>query len=109
MRRLRLTGVPLTAFLLTTSTSLFGADNKLTSQEKAQGWILLFDGKTLNGWEALAAAPAAANAPVPTWPQVGRNPRACSSPAGKAAVPERVSHWEVVKGSSIPAGSRRAI
>lgn len=26
------------------------ADNKLTSQETEEGWILLFDGKTLNGW-----------------------------------------------------------
>jgi hypothetical protein len=25
--------------------------NRLTPQEKADGWILLFDGKTLNGWE----------------------------------------------------------
>src|SRR5262249_34879172 len=26
------------------------ADNELTGQEKADGWILLFDGKTLEGW-----------------------------------------------------------
>jgi Domain of Unknown Function (DUF1080) len=27
-----------------------GADNELTAQEKADGWILLFDGKTGDGW-----------------------------------------------------------
>jgi hypothetical protein len=26
------------------------ADNQLTPAEKRQGWLLLFDGKTLNGW-----------------------------------------------------------
>ena len=25
-------------------------DNQLTEQEKKAGWILLFDGKTLDGW-----------------------------------------------------------
>src|SRR5256885_940877 len=28
----------------------FGADNVLTASEKAEGWRLLFDGKTLSGW-----------------------------------------------------------
>src|SRR6476620_7730575 len=26
------------------------ADNELTGREKADGWLLLFDGKTLDGW-----------------------------------------------------------
>ncbi len=26
------------------------ADNKLTDQEAQEGWVLLFDGKTLDGW-----------------------------------------------------------
>jgi hypothetical protein len=28
----------------------FAVDNELTEQEKKDGWILLFDGQTLNGW-----------------------------------------------------------
>ena len=26
------------------------ADNRLTKQEAEEGWLLLFDGKTLDGW-----------------------------------------------------------
>lgn len=36
--------------LLLGSLNAFGADNVLTPQEKAAGWLLLFDGKTLSGW-----------------------------------------------------------
>ena len=42
------------ALLLLSSTSLIlptnTADNALSADEKAAGWILLFDGKTLDGW-----------------------------------------------------------
>lgn len=38
------------ALLLVGSLTSFGADNVLTPDEKAAGWLLLFDGKTLSGW-----------------------------------------------------------
>jgi hypothetical protein len=31
--------------------------NQLTEAEKTAGWVLLFDGKTLNGWHAFNAKP----------------------------------------------------
>lgn len=37
------------------TAALFAADNVLTPEEKAQGWVLLFDGKTLDGWEPVTS------------------------------------------------------
>jgi hypothetical protein len=34
------------------------ADNALTAKEKADGWVLLFDGKTLDGWMTSAGKPS---------------------------------------------------
>lgn len=34
------------------------ADNELTAKEKADGWILLFDGKTLDGWQTSSQKPS---------------------------------------------------
>ena len=34
-------------------------DNVLTAQEKSAGWILLFDGKTLDGWKTSSEKPSA--------------------------------------------------
>ena len=34
------------------------ADNELTDKEKADGWVLLFDGKTLDGWMTSAGKPS---------------------------------------------------
>ena len=33
------------------------ADNQLTAAETQQGWLLLFDGKTLDGWMTSASQP----------------------------------------------------
>jgi hypothetical protein len=103
--------------VFTMTAALLGADNVLTSQEKAAGWVLLFDGKTLNGWDSAATGngrgrgPAGGGAPKGRGagqpgaaPQVGSNPRACSTPLGKAAVPAGASHWDVIEGSLSPCG-----
>jgi hypothetical protein len=112
MRQLSLIGL-----ILTTVTGIFGADNVLTKQETAQGWILLFDGKTLTGWDsAVTPAPGRGRGPGASGkqgkapaqpgaaPQVGSNPRACSTSVGLAAVPAGASHWEVVNGLLVPCG-----
>ena len=37
-------------FLIGSAFSALAADNELTAQEKRDGWLLLFDGRTTNGW-----------------------------------------------------------
>lgn len=48
--------VALFAAALTIAGAVYAADNTLTPAEKASGWKLLFDGKTLDGWEATGKA-----------------------------------------------------
>jgi Domain of Unknown Function (DUF1080) len=91
--------------LMVWSAALSGqSENLLTAQEKAQGWQLLFDGKTLNGWHSQAppqgrggGAPQAAQPPAPG--QIG-SPKPCVGAKGGAAavVKPGESHWEVVGG-----------
>jgi hypothetical protein len=97
----------LTSFVLVVAASLSGADNRLTRGEKSEGWIVLFDGGTLNGWDSRPSGPPAAagrsGGPGASG-QVGSSPRACSTPQGKAPVAEGASHWEVISGSLSPCG-----
>lgn len=40
----------LTLFVILTPSLALATDNQLTAEEKEAGWILLFDGKSLDGW-----------------------------------------------------------
>ena len=79
-------------------------ENALTAQEKAQGWQLLFDGKTLEGWHSQAPArsngPAAQQPAQPPIPGQFGSPKPCIGARGEAAtiVNPGGSHWEVVDG-----------
>jgi hypothetical protein len=107
MGALRLLGAVL-AVTLAASLSVLGADNVLTRAEKTQGWVLLFDGQTLSGWDAASGQGSAAKQGSAAQPgaaaSVGSNPRACSTPLGLATVAAGASHWEVVDGSLVPCG-----
>jgi hypothetical protein len=86
--------------------------NSLSVQEKAQGWQLLFDGKTLKGWHPSAPVEGQgrASAPQPAQPgalaQIGSNPKPCvTALKGSASdAPAGGSHWEVVDGSLMACG-----
>jgi hypothetical protein len=104
------TRASLVAFtLLWSSATLFAQTmNTLSAPELAQGWQLLFNGKTLAGWHVSAPAQGggrAGPAPPPQPGQVG-TPKPCVASPLKpgAAVPSGGSHWEVVDGLLTPCG-----
>jgi len=74
--------------------------NTLTAQDAAQGWQLLFDGKSLAGWHASLPPQGRGRGAGPTQPpppgQIG-SPKPCVTTQAQAA-PEGASHWEVVDG-----------
>ncbi len=47
----------LLALLCFTTTQSSAADNALTDEEKREGWILLFDGKSTEGWMSIKSEP----------------------------------------------------
>jgi 3-keto-disaccharide hydrolase len=96
--------VSLTTFTLLWSPAMvFGQTmNTLSAQELAQGWQLLFNGKTLAGWHVSAPAQGGGRsgpAPPAQPGQVG-TPKPCVSPAAEPAAGKAASgsHWEVVDG-----------
>ena len=96
----------LLALLLLLSSATVGAQaiNSLSAKEKADGWQLLFDGKTLAGWHSSPGAPGGGRtaAPAPpqpgALPQVGSSPKPCGAASARSNVPAGGSHWEVVDG-----------
>lgn len=49
---------PATLCLVLLAAPAAAADNELTDKEKADGWKLLFDGKTLDGWMTSSGKPS---------------------------------------------------
>jgi len=107
------------SLMLLTTAGLFAADNALTAREKADGWVLLFDGQSLNGWTSATPASGGqaggtsrggaqkqpkAPANPGAVPAVGSHPRTCSTPLGQAPADARSSHWDVVDGTLSPCG-----
>lgn len=60
------------AALMLTAVAANAGDNQLTDEEKADGWLLLFDGETLTGWTTNTGAQS--NKPVE---EGALNPHGC--------------------------------
>src|SRR5437762_793881 len=94
--------------LLWSSATLFRQTvNTLNAQESAQGWQLLFDGKTLAGWHVSAPAQGGGRTGPAQPPQPGQvgSPKPCvAARAEPSPVPAGGSHWEIVDGLLTPCG-----
>src|SRR5258707_13978135 len=55
---MRMPMVSAALLLIATAPPAGAADNDLTEKEKAEGWGLLFDGKTLDGWMTSNSKPS---------------------------------------------------
>ena len=95
---------------LVSGTLAAQAINTLTAQEKAQGWQLLFDGKSLKGWHSsvpaprgarAGGAPAAQTAPNPG---VSTAPKPCAPAQAAEQTPPGASHWQVIDGALTACG-----
>ena len=75
--------------------------NTLTAQDAAQGWQLLFDGKTLAGWHASVPPQGQGRGrggpSQPPPPGQTGTPKPCVTAQAQSA-PAGASHWEVVDG-----------
>ncbi len=83
------------------SVPSFGqAVNTLSAQERAQGWQLLFDGKTLAGLHVSVPPPSVGRSGAAQPPQPGQvgTPKPCVAPHSLAPTVAGGSHWEIVDG-----------
>jgi hypothetical protein len=90
--------------LASSATPVGQTMNSLSVQERAEGWQLLFDGKTLAGWHV--SAPAQGRGAGPAQPQPGQigTPKSCLAARAEPTVPAGGSHWEIVDGLLTPCG-----
>src|SRR5687767_1500464 len=89
--------------MLSGQTPTSARENTLSAQERAQGWQLLFDGKTLTGWHVSGAPGGGGRSGPPQPPTPGQvgTPKPCVSTRA-ASTPPGGSSWEVVDGMLTP-------
>ena len=97
------------AFIAMVGSSAAAAQtpNTLSGQDNAQGWQLLFDGRTMAGWHVSAPPQGGGRTGAPAPPQTGQvgTPAPCAAARDPApAVPPGGSHWQVVDGSLVACG-----